>query len=187
MTLYSKTLAGRIASVDQQSTLAPVLKDFLRSVDGKTPPDQLAARWRDEPAAMQLLQELEQKGLIEVRAVRWRNSAANSAFPSSFDDISPSGFALPQAAAGASPAATQTRPSAELDTIKDHMATFVLTHLPQHAMTALKDIEAVDSDDQLMLMLTAYANLAHEAGRTGLAHIKSLRAMLEPGFQATAH
>ena len=54
-------------------------------------------------------------------------------------------------------------------------------------MTALKEIEDINCYDQLMIMLTGYASMAHEAGRTGLAHIKSLRAVLEPGFQRTAH
>ena len=67
------------------------------------------------------------------------------------------------------------------------MATFMLTHLPHHAMTALEEIEDINCYNQLMIMLTGYASMAHEAGRTGLAHIKSLRAVLEPGFQRTAH
>jgi len=91
-----------------------------------------------------------------------------------------------------SPAPTSQKPdksqtSAELDAIKEQMATFMLTYLPHHAMTVLKEIEDMNSYDQLMIMLTGSASMAHEAGRTGLAHIKSLRAVLEPGFQRTAH
>jgi hypothetical protein len=210
MTVYSKTMAGRMAAVDQQSGLTLALKDFLKSVDGKTPPEQLVARWRDGPDALQLLHELERRGLVEVRAVRWSNSAANSAFPPSLVDSKPAASAPPHrtidptnassstssltpslASAPAPSTAThkepKTRTLAGLDAIKEQMATFMLTHLPHHAIAVLKEIEEIDSYDRLMLMLSAYANMAHEAGRTGLAHIKSLRAMLEPGFQNTAH
>ena len=178
--------------MDQQSGLAPDLKDFLKSVDGKTSPDQLVARWRDGPDALQLLVELERRGLVEVKAARWSNSSANSAFPSSFADSSPPESPSQLLQTAGRPAPTSQKPdksqtSVELDAIKEQMATFMLTHLPHHAMTALKEIEDINCYNQLMIMLTGYASMAHEAGRTGLAHIKSLRAVLEPGFQRTAH
>lgn len=183
MTVYSKTMAGRMVAVDQQSTLTPALKEFLKFVDGKTPPEQLVARWREGPSAVQLLQELERRGLVEVRSARWSNSSANSAFS---DSASPTSV-LPQTqGAGHKPAVAASTPQAattihavaELSSIKDHMATFILTYLPHHAIAVLKEIEEIDSHHKLQCMLTAYANLAHEAGRVGLAHIKSLRGML---------
>ncbi len=195
-----------MVAVNQQSTLTPALKDFLKSIDGKTSPEQLVALWRDGPDAVRLLHELERRGLIEVRAARWANSSANSSFSASLSPLLTSSFAdsaAPiSAPASASPAfdaptvpaaldnpgaqrSTAARTAAELDEIKDHMSTFILTHLPQHAIAVLKEIEDVDSYDRLMLMLTAYADMAHEAGRAGLAHIKSLRSLLEPGYEGS--
>jgi hypothetical protein len=181
MTVYSKTMAGRMVAFDQLSGLTPALKDFLKLVDGKTPPDQLVAQWRDGTEALQMLQELEIRGLIEVRAVRWSHTAGNSAFSSSFTD------STPPASAPAPQKMARTPAPVELAAIKEQMATFMLTHLPHHAVTVLKEIEEIDSYDRLMHMLTAYAHLAHDAGRIGLAHIKSLRAMMEPEFESTAH
>ena len=69
-----------MVAVDLKSALAPALKEFLKLVDGKTSPEQLLARWRDGPDAVQLLQELERRGLVEVRSIRWSNSSGDSAF-----------------------------------------------------------------------------------------------------------
>jgi hypothetical protein len=176
MTIYSKTMAGRMVAFDQQTGLTPVLKGFLKSVDGKTPTDQLLAQWQEGPDALQLLKELERQGLIELRAVRWSNSSANSSLPPSLVNSPPPALTLVH---GAKKAA-RTDSLAGLDPIKEEMATFLLTHLPQH------EIEEIDSYDRLMMMLTAYANVANEAGREGLTHIKSLRSLLEPGFERTA-
>lgn len=173
-----------MVGVDLQSTLTPELKKFLKSVDGKTSPEQLVAQWQEGSDAVQLLQELERRGLIEVRTARWHNSAINSAFSNS---NSPTSELPPQnqsASQQPAPARVAALPSmAELGSIKDAMATFILTHLPHRAIPVLKEIEDIDNHHKLQHMLAAYANLAHEAGRTGLAHIKSLRGMLEPDFR----
>ena len=196
MTVYSKTMAGRMVAVDQQSGLTPALKDFLKGIDGKTSPEQLVERWRDGPNAIHLLRELERRGLVEVRSTRWSNSSANSAFSDSHSDSHshpnsgnnnrapavPQIDALerkPSAAEFAPKAAHKISTAVQLNRIKDHMATFILTYLPHHAIPVLKEIENLESHQQLQCMLAAYANLAHEAGRAGLAHIKSLRSMLE--------
>lgn len=186
MTVYSKTMAGRMVAVDLKSTLTPDLKNFLKRIDGKTSPEQLVAQWRDGSDAVQLLQELERRGLIEVRSARWSNSAINSAFSDSTSPTSllplPDNAPSKQYAPTPKPAAvvTPTHPSTELHRIKDEMESFILTHLPHRAIPVLKEIEDIDNHQSLQVMLAAYANLAHEAGRTGLAHIKSLRRMLEP-------
>lgn len=175
MTLYSKTMAGRMAAIDQNSTLPAALKKFLKSVDGKTPPNVLVALWDDDREAVQLLQELELRGLVEVKAVRWRNSASNSVFADSTRQTpDPEGTAK------------QKRPN-DLEAIKDCMATFILTHLPHYALPVVKEIEDLGSYHQLTQMLAAYANLVREAGRQGQEHIRSLRSMLEPRHLQTAY
>ena len=174
MTVYSKTMAGRMVIVDPFSGLTPNLKSFLKTVDGKTPTDRLLASWQTGPDALQLLQELESRGLIEVRAVRWSTSSAHSSCPSSFFE-------------SVAPASDLQKSAAELTAIKERMATFMLTYLPHHAVTMLKEIEEIDSYDRLTLTLAAYANVANEAGRDGLAHIKSLRAMLARELEGSEH
>ena len=175
MTVYSKTMAGRKAAIELQSALTPALSSFLKRIDGKTSADALVAQWREGPDAIHMLQELESQGLIEVRAQRWSQSAYSSlqSHVTKPAPIEPSG-------------ARANDKQAELERIKDQMATFILVHLPHRAMTALKDIEDIDSYDKLERMLGSYASVANEAGRDGLAHIKSLRAMLTPDFQNTA-
>ena len=181
MTAYSKTMAGRMAAVDQRSFLTPAMKTFLKSVDGKTPSEQLLLNWDDASDARRLLQELVNFGFIELRAERWTNSQFPSGFNSSADTVPQPLLPAAGPAAGTvvddSPA-TASPPTAELDAIKEQMATFILTHLPQHAVPVLKEIEDINSHHKLQAMLVGYANLAHDAGRTGLAHIKSLRSML---------
>lgn len=164
-----------MVAVDLKSALAPALKEFLKLVDGKTSPEQLLARWRDGPDAVQLLQELERRGLVEVRSVRWSNSSGDSAFSHSAVPTS----VLPALAGAKTSSDANTQTPTGLSSIKDYMATFILTHLPHRAIPVLKEIEDIDNHHKLQLMLAAYANLAHEAGRTGLVHIKSLRGMLE--------
>lgn len=182
MTAYSKTMAGRMAAVDPKSFLTPATKTFLKSVDGKTPSEQLLLNWHDTSDARRLLQDLVNFGFIELRAERWTNSQAPSGFNSSYDTVAQpllpaagpaAGTAVDDSPASASP------PTAELDAIKEQMATFILTHLPQHAVPVLKEIEDINSHYKLHAMLQGYANLANDAGRTGLAHIKSLRGMLQ--------
>jgi hypothetical protein len=175
MTLYSKTMAGRIAAVDQKSNLPEPLKKFLKSVDGKTPPDQLAARWSCSQEAAQLLQDLEARGLVEIKAVRWNNSAANSVFT---DSTQPAPL-MNLAPAKQSP--VKKKKPTDLEAVKDKMATFVLTHLPHYALPVVQEIEDLSSYEQLTQMLSAYANLVREAGRDGQEHIRTLRIMLEPG------
>jgi hypothetical protein len=182
MTAYSKTMAGRMAAVDQKSFLTPAMKTFLKSVDGKTPSEQLLLNWGDASDARRLLQELVNFGFIEIRAERWTNSQAPSSFNSSAHTLTqpvlPAAGPVAGSAVDNSPATTSP-PTAELDAIKEEMATFILTHLPQHAVPVLKEIEDINSHQKLQAMLVGYANLAHDAGRTGLAHIKSLRGMLQ--------
>ena len=176
MTVYSKTMAGRKAAIELQSAVPPELISFLKRIDGKTPDDTLIAQWRDGPDAIQMLRELERKGLIEVREQRWSKSAYSSIHsqatkPAPIDPVNEN--------------AQDQSAQDELDRIKDHMSTFILMHLPHRAMTALKDIEDIHSHDKLQSMLPSYASLAAEAGRDGLAHIKSLRSMLAPEFENT--
>lgn len=179
MTLYSKTMAGRMAAVDPNSELPIPLKNFLKSVDGKTPPNVLAQLCGDNLQAAQMLQELERRGMVEVRAVRWRNSAAHSVFTDSAHQT-PAQTPAPQSTA------KQKRPN-DLEAIKDCMATFILTHLPHYALPVVKEIEDLGSYHQLTQMLAAYANLVREAGRQGQEHIRSLRSMLEPRHLQTAY
>ena len=187
-------MAGRMIAFDQQSVLTPDQKSFLKAIDGKTPDWKLAAQWPGTSDAMEQLQELQNMGLIEVRAARWSNSMGNSVLPADSGHgtnvtvlQTPATQYSATRPAALTPVAATSQTSAELNAIKEHMSTFILTHLPHHAMTVIKEIESISSYDMLRLMLAAYANMVNETGRVGLAHIKSLRAMLEPGFVRTSH
>ena len=175
MTVYSKTMAGRKAAIEQHPALLPEFISFLKRIDGKISADTLVTQWREGPDAIQMLQELESRGLIEVRAERWSKSVL-----SSFQSVVKNSDSIDPLDTGAN------HKQAELERIKDHMATFILMHLPHHAMTALRDVEDINSHDKLQSMLPSYASKAAEAGRDGLEHIKSLRGMLTPDFEDTA-
>lgn len=180
MTVYSKTMAGRMAVVDVNATLPKALKTLLKSIDGKTSLEQLA---KTTPDALQLMQALASKGLIEVREARWANSG-NSGFADSAAHAGRAAAGLPGTIlAPALPIdKTAVRPIApELTPIKWEMTQFIVTHLPQHADKVLNEIEAINTYDKLSCILPAYANLAHEAGRLGLEHIKQLSALMGTG------
>ena len=204
MSIYSKTMAGRVALVDLGSALAPELKTFLKNIDGKTSAEELLAEWRGGPDPIKLLLELEREGLVEIRAARWSNSQSNSqsnSHISSQNNLANDETAdfLPRASSiygmGREPArtvpisakVTYPYPLAELSRIKEQMANFMLTYLPHHSGRILKEIDGINTYDELRNILEAYAHFVYEAGHTGLAHIKLLRSMLDPDFQDTAY
>ena len=186
MTIYSKTMEGRLLAFDKQSPLPAPLKDLLKRVDGKTSSDELGSHMGTWAGSADLLRELERRNLVQVnnaRPVATDISAARLLTAQSRTD----GAALEYFATEPVPLfpasaprkqATEQPSHTEIQAIRECMATFILTYLPHYAQSLLKEIEGIDSYEKLMGTLDGYAFVTQEAGRAGLNHIRELRLML---------
>lgn len=58
------------------------------------------------------------------------------------------------------------------------MSDFVLTHMPQDAFTILKDIESVQSKNELTVVLAAYWQFIQSTGDLGSEHMRLLKQLI---------
>lgn len=186
MTIYSKTMEGRLQAFDKQSPLPAPLKDLLKRVDGKTSSEELGTHMGTWPGSADLLRELERRNLVQAnkaqRVVTDIGAARPPAAQSRPESVALEYFAtepVPLFPASAPRKQAAEQPShTEIQAIRECMATFILTYLPHYARSLLKEIEDIDSYEKLMGTLDGYAFVTQEAGRAGLNHIRELRLML---------
>ncbi len=206
MSVYRKTMQGRLDAFNSQSTLPQGLRQLLLHVDGKTQFNRLQNYLGAQTCSDANMGELVKRGY--VRAVGYslddefdfdESSRANDmqhrptmpsplrflmgdqpavSRPLAFDEI-----AFPHTTRGVHPikatydAAKQAEES--LNDAKDLMSDFVLTHIPQHAFSALKEIEQITSLAILASTVDAYELLVQPTGISGKRHIQKLKGILK--------
>jgi hypothetical protein len=187
MRVYTKTQAGRLAAFDTRSTLALHLKNMLKRVDGKASVSQLVAQCGADPGAELLLHELERRHLIEIKAFHEGQSMASHAQPQNgFERTVPAALTVvPKAPLGdasrqrsAGPRRIGQAPRT-LGMVKDLMATFILTHQPRYAFSVLKEIEDINTIDELKTILAGYANVTQETGQLGFTHLYEIEHLVD--------
>jgi hypothetical protein len=195
MSIYRKTMQGRMDAFNNQSDLPQALRQLLLHVDGKTPFHRMQSYLGGQICSEANIGELVQLGY--VRAV---NDAIGDAFDldekARTNDIhlrptepAPLRFFLdqPQDAPPqrAKPQASDAGHAEHVvEDAKDMMSDFVLNHVPQHAYSALKEIEQITSLAILAGSLDAYELLVRPTGMMGKRHIQQLRRMAEDARQS---
>jgi hypothetical protein len=207
MITYRKTMQGRLDAFNNQSDLPQALRQLLLHVDGRTPFHRVQSY-----LGAQICSEANMSELVQRGYVRPLNNAIDDAFdfdekcqandtqhrptipaPLRFSlgqpqDISPSPSPSPSPLQSQSP----TPPTVSdvwhaqqvLDEAKDMMSDFVLTHIPQHAFSALKEIEQITSLVILGSSVDAYELLVKPTGMAGKRHIQQLRRITEDARQS---
>jgi hypothetical protein len=205
MSVYRKTMQGRLDAFNKQSDLPQALRQLLLHVDGKTPFHRIQSYLGAQICSEANIGELVQRGY--VRAL---NGAMDDAFdfdekghandlhhrptmpaPLRFflgqpQDLSPSSLPSPSPVPTPAPAPVSDAGHAAhvLEEAKDMMSDFVLTHIPQHAFSALKEIEQITSLAILGSSVDAYELLVQPTGMAGKRHIQQLRRITEDARQS---
>lgn len=202
MSVYRKTMQGRMDAFNTQSTLSQGLRQLLLHVDGKTQFNRLQNYLGAAVCSEANINELIRRGY--VRAVGY---SLDDEFE--FDEKGHSNDIhhratvpsplrlLPDLQTEASLSPTRNEsislPRAQDDTVsaerllsdaKDWMADFVLMHIPQHAFSALKEIEQITSLAILASSVDAYELLTKSTGIAGKRHIQRLRRLTEDARQS---
>lgn len=170
MTIYSKTNAGRLLAFEQKPSVSLALRDLLRRVDGKTSSAQLIT----QPGDAELFEELCVRQLVRVATEPWRNSAHPT--PS----VSPSVSAADDHGPRLSLVSKLDSPKADtkIDAVKALMSEFIQVRMPEHVNGTLGEIDALQSETQLLCMLSGYINLINSTGLTGQRHVQELLLIL---------
>ena len=183
MTLYARTPEGQLAAYSAESALPRKLKSLLKLVDGKTELEMLVQGLQAFGDVRGVLQSLHAAGLLKVmsgdgRSVLQPPSAAHipsAAYSTSGPDtlaVSPhSTQILP--ANSANPARKQA-----LAHVVDLMANFVLTHIPVDSFVILKELESLESLEQLGATLGGYEQVIVHVGPATRDHLSQLRQIL---------
>lgn len=170
VTIYSKTNLGRLRAFEQKSSVSSDLRGLLRRIDGKTSIEALIS----QPEDAELFEELLRRQLVEVVTDSWRNSTppTHSLGQQSTDDVADEPL-LSLVSKLDSP-----RVDSKIEAIKILMVGFIQLHLPEHADTTLDEINALNSEAQLLSMLNGYINLINAVGRAGQEHVQNLLLIL---------
>jgi hypothetical protein len=198
MSIYRKTMQGRLDAFNNQSDLPQALRQLLLHVDGKTQFHRMQSYLGAQICSEANMGELVQRGYVR---------ALNDAMDDTFDfdekghtndlhhrptmpaplrfflgkpqDLSPSSLPSPPPAPTPAPVSDAGHAAHVLEEAKDMMSDFVLTHIPQHAFSALKEIEQITSLAILGSSVDAYELLVRPTGMAGKRHIQQLRRITE--------
>ncbi|MGL6349633.1 MAG: hypothetical protein ACRC2U_07285 [Aeromonas sp.] len=205
--VYVRTPEGQAAAYDQVSAMPRKLRSLLKVIDGKTSDAVLTTSLKAFGDVRGLLRSLLTAGLIQPLAEDEVSKQASAAIASGpvatslqaqknaalFASTAPiGGFeqtqgAYPtqsfyhnttQASSPLGAEAQQARQQA-LQAILQGMSNFVLTHVPQHALVILSELEDISSMEQLAVMLGGYELMVREAGAVTQEHMAQLRKALK--------
>lgn len=190
MTVYSKTIAGRLLAFEQKPSLPLPLRDMLKRVDGKTPYQQLVRQTGDA----EVFEKLFLLQLVQIAPEPWRNSPAPSARPESMPlsqaqslptDVREAQFvptvrqpfddnkaAKPRLRLV--PAPDGSVQTSKLQVVKSLMCDFIRAKVPLHAAATCAEIEAVTNEAQFLGIFIAYNHLIGPTGYAGQKHIERL-------------
>jgi hypothetical protein len=196
--VYIRTPQGQTAAYDPNSSLPRKLRSLLKLVDGKTSADIFAenlkafgdvhghllalreaglVRWVSENPAVSSLNENE----ATLQAMLQTTIPANlSGFEPTLlvaNSAAPSGD-LPTAISAQNLGNVQARQAA-LISVLQQMSDFVMFHTPQHSSLVLKEIEEVQSFEDLAVLMGGYEFMAQDAGKAAAQHIADIQAQIK--------
>ncbi len=205
---YERTDQGQAAAYDASSILPRKLKSLLKVIDGKTSQAVFANSLKAFGDVQGLLASLQSAGLIELReqAAQQPSQALASntllqpsanglaasiaikfGFHANRDPANSDGFALtqglhtqPQRALEIwqiSPERAAQREN-DLQAVLEDMSSFVLTYVPDQAVTVLTELEQTTTMEQLAVLMGGYQLMVSAAGEQAVIHLNDIRSVL---------
>lgn len=183
MTLYVRTPEGQVAAYSPESALPRKLKSLLKLVDGKTELEMLVQGLQAFGDVRGVLQSLHAAGLLKVMTADGKPGPALPRMTDSFlgrdSPSSPDTLAVSrQNTILATPNAVNPARQQALARAVDLMASFVLTHIPLDSMAVLKELESLESLEQLGATLGGYEQVVVHAGPATQDHLSQIRQIL---------
>ena len=183
MTLYARTPEGHVAAYSTESALPRKLKSLLKLVDGKTDLEVLVQNLQAFGDVRGVLQSLYAAGLLKITTADAKDEAPLPRLTDSFlgrdastgpDTMMVSRHSTMMVAPNA---ANPVRKQA-LTRAVDLMANFVLTHIPGESFSILKELEALESLEQLGATLGGYEQVIASVGPSTQEHLSQIRQVL---------
>jgi hypothetical protein len=182
MTLYARTPEGQVAAYSPDSALPRKLKSLLKLVDGKTDLEVLVDSLQAFGDVRGVLQSLHAAGLLKVVAdgkpsaptPRLGDILAGQDSASGPDTIAVSRHSTMMV----TPDATNPARKQALARAVDLMANFVLTHIPVDSLGILKELESLESLEQLGATLGGYEQVIVHVGPATQDHLSQIRQIL---------
>lgn len=205
---YERTDKGQAAAYDASSVLPRKLKSLLKVIDGKTSRAVFANSLKAFGDVQGLLTSLQTAGLIELREQaaphQSPDSASNALLQSSSNRLAVSvssklgfnaygdsadsdGFALTQGLHTQPRGVLANRPISpdlatqreiDLQTVLEDMSSFVLTYVPDQAVTVLTELEQTTTMEQLAVLMGGYQLMVSSAGEQAVIHLNDIRSVI---------
>jgi hypothetical protein len=183
MTLYARTPEGQVAAYSADSALPRKLKSLLKLVDGKTELETLVQGLLAFGDVRGVLQSLHAAGLLKVMSADGKIAAPaprhleTSASPN--DTSGPDTLAVSRhSTMMVSPDAANPARKQALARAVDLMSNFVLTHIPVDSTGVLKELESLESLEQLGATLGGYEQVIAQVGPATQEHLRQIRQIL---------
>jgi hypothetical protein len=182
MTLYARTPEGQVAAYSTESALPRKLKSLLKLVDGKTELEVLVDNLKAFGDVRGVLQSLHAAGLLKMMG----DGTPDAPLPKLTDsfigrDASSGPDTLPvsrHSTMMVAPDAANPARKQALARAVDLMANFVLTHIPTDSFSILKELEALESLEQLGATLGGYEQVIAHVGPAKQDHLSQVRQIL---------
>lgn len=182
MTLYSRTPEGQVAAYSPDSALPRKLKSLLKLVDGKTELEVMVQSLQAFGDVRGVLQSLHAAGLLKVAS----DGNIGAPLPRLTDsflgrDVASSPDTLPlsrHSTMMVAPDATNPIRKQALARVVDLMASFVLIHIPTDSFGVLKELESLESLEQLGATLGGYEQVIANTGPAKEEHLYQVRQIL---------
>ncbi len=200
MTIYVRTEEGQLAAYSANSALPRKLRSLLKVIDGKTPLEVYTASLQAFGDVQGVLKSFDMAGLITpmsqlpVGRVRIAEPSGTSDPSTLWGQTKPSAeFSEPSRSGGPTTYAafmntrlTNEAPDATTSFVRsqvlrravESMSNFVLTHAPEHSFMVLKELEQLDSLEQLAVTLGGYEQLIAHVGVLAEQHVYSIKQLL---------
>ena len=182
MTLYARTPEGQVAAYSPDSALPRKLKSLLKLVDGKTELEVLVQSLQAFGDVRGVLQSLHAAGLLRL-AVDGNTGVPLPRLTDSFlgRDAASGPDTLPvsrHSTMMVAPDAANPMRKQALARAVDLMASFVLTHIPGESFSVLKELEALESLEQLGATLGGYEQVIAHTGPQKEEHLYQVKKIL---------
>ena len=183
MTLYVRTPEGQVAAYSAESALPRKLKSLLKLVDGKTDLQVLVGNLQAFGDVRGVLQSLHAAGLLKITTSDAKPEAPLPRLTESFfgsdaasgpDTMMISRHSTMMVA----PDSANPMRKQALNSAVDLMANFVLTHIPADSFGILKELEALESLEQLGATLGGYEQVIAHVGPSKDEHLYQVRQLL---------
>jgi hypothetical protein len=200
MVIYVRTEEGQLAAYGRDSAIPRKLRSLLKLVDGKTSLNVYSNNLQAFGDVHGILRSLDMAGLIRPLSLVSSTQVASEAdtLPASLApaltipakpnlfsspaeyalstqfEHTQSAFALTRSASSATDAGRAQALAHAVDT----MSNFILTHAPEHAFVALKELESLPNLEALAVTLGGYQQLISHLGAVSQEHTAYIKQLL---------